>query len=110
MTDDARIDEARALIKDASREDFTRRMAWATDETETLPYPEMGEALVEEVADLLEKVAFIEQMHQPKEGARPRWTSTDVEWEPYTICDYDKTPWPCTTYSVLHPDAEGDLE
>lgn len=52
----------------------------------------------------------INAMHREKHGNSPRYASDDerepVEWEPYVICDYDKTPWPCKTHLLLKGDSD----
>ena len=61
-----------------------------------------------EVAELKAKIAEIRGLHWPKRGSTPRYAADDfdhegepIAWEDYTICNYDKTPWPCKHAMIL---------
>ena len=54
------------------------------------------------------RLGNIGRLHKPKHGERiVRATACSpieapvVEFEPYVICDYDKTTWPCKTAELL---------
>lgn len=53
-------------------------------------------------------IAAIADRHKPRNGESPRYAEDDydherepIAWEKYTICDYDKTAWPCATQKLI---------
>jgi hypothetical protein len=63
-----------------------------------------------DVPSLVAVLDDIQAMHHAKRGIYSHvdpGTGDHLGDEPYVICDYDKTPWPCRTQLVLHPESSG---
>lgn len=74
------------------------------EQSEILALVETGSSLVAEVERQALLLAEIRAMHHEKHGTYTHvdpGTGDHLGDEPYVICDYDKTPWPCRTQLVL---------
>lgn len=65
-------------------------------------------SLLAEYDRLASLLADVRAMHQEKHGETARYALDDphaegepTHFEPYVICDYDKTTWPCKTAVIL---------
>jgi len=71
---------------------------------------------IAEVVRLRAQIAEIQSLHSEKHGVHVRRLYSEdlddarIVEEPYVICDYDKTDWPCRTQVILSRGSQGTTE